>query len=155
MPNTNADVREAAIHELSTDYTEYNGFEDDASFQAWVLTVVDRVIARFSGLAVKASKVLDLDNVNMFEAVMFEVVSRLQNRQENQSYASVVQGEGITVGPITIRPPAMSSVSTVIKEWGVVGDDYHRRALARLAAEGIGLRRATARSMLPYGATCP
>jgi hypothetical protein len=153
MSNTNENVRELALEELSADYTEYNGFSDDVSFQVWVLAVVDRVIERFSALAVKASKTWDLDNINMFDAAVFETVARLQERLENQSYISTIQAQSITVGPITISPPRISSVIT---GFSAVGEEYHRRAMARLAAEGIGRRRAGARSFAPYkGVNCP
>lgn len=135
MANTPETARDEAIESLSLDYTQF-GYDTDAEFLAWVLSVVNRVIANYSA---KVGSGWDLDNLNAYEAVLYETMARLIERRIGRAYSAAAESQDITVGPISIRNARSGNT---LKEWGWNANMYHQRAAARLMAMGVGRRKA-------------
>lgn len=135
MANTPETARAEAIESLSLDYTQF-GYDTDAEFQAWVLSVVNRVIDNYSE---KVGSDWSLDNLNAYEAVLYETMARLIERRIGRAYSDAAESQNITVGPISI---SNARSGNVLKEWGWNANMYHQRAAARLMAMGVGRRKA-------------
>jgi len=142
MPNDVTTVASRAVRDLSVKWDQL-GYVDEPTFVAATIELATEVTVDQQP---RIGATWTLDTPVLFQAAIFETMSRLMYQVLNQYYSAVLSTESITLGPITLSQQRNEMVS---KDILANAQLWHVRAESKLVAGGAQGRRAALRNWIP------